>query len=241
MILSRLANALRQQDWLNVVIEILIVVVGIVLALQFDNWNEARKERDLEQVYLSRLASDIEGDIEGFKELRRIFQEKHDFIQEIKRTSDSALIRKDPENWVKRLRYSLYISLPSVRSATFDELAGSGRLAIIQDLDLRTELADYYAEYALISRILAQPIGRYKVLVYESFPGSLLYVWRTSESVTSPSLIFEGHDALRSHEGFRAAANAELGYAGDLVRYCNEFVRMGESLQARIAANIKST
>ncbi len=45
MILQRLATALRRQDWFTVVLEVFIVVVGILIALQVDNWNEARKER----------------------------------------------------------------------------------------------------------------------------------------------------------------------------------------------------
>jgi len=239
MILNRLANALREQNWFGVAIEILVVAVGIVLALQVDTWNESRKERNLEQVYLLRLYTDIQGDIEGFRELRRIFEEKFEFIEELKAKPASTLIHDDPETWVQRLRYSLYVSLPSVRSATFDELSGSGRLAIVQDLELRAELADYYAEYALMREILAQPIGNYKLLVYENFPGALLYSWRTAKSITTVEQVVEGQEKLRAHPGFQAAANAEAGYAGDLVRYCDAFIRVGENMQTLITANLQ--
>lgn len=241
MILNRLAEALREQNWLSVAIEILVVVVGIVLALQVDNWNETRKERNLEQGYLLRLAADIQGDIAGFKELRQIFQEKFEFIEQIKAAELPVQIEDDPKAWARRLRYSLFVSLPTVRSATFDELAGSGRLAIIEDLQLRSELANYYAQYRLMSEILARPIGAYKVLVYESFPGALLYTWRTTESITTVAEVLLGYETLRDRAGFQAAANAESGYAGDLVFYCDEFIRMGEDLQARISANIRGS
>jgi hypothetical protein len=138
------------------------------------------------------------------------------------------------------MRYSLFVSLPSVRSATIDELAGSGRLAIIQDLRLRSALANYYAEYTLMSRILAQPIGTYKVLVYESFPGALLYAWRTSESITTVQEVLEGYQVLLAQPGFEGAANAEVGYAGDLVLKCDEFIRMGEELRTLIAGSLKN-
>ena len=42
MILRRLTDALRKQDWFTVVIETLIVVLGVFLGLQVNNWNEAR-------------------------------------------------------------------------------------------------------------------------------------------------------------------------------------------------------
>lgn len=168
MILAKLAKALRQQNWSAVVIEIMIVVVGILFALQVDNWNENRIERNLEQIYLQRLTADIQVDIDGFKELRHIFQEKFEFTEELKAGVTREEIRRDPNSFVQRLRYSVFVALPPVRSATFDELAGSGQLAIIRDFALRSALANYYAEYDLMSEILAQPVGNYKLLVYES-------------------------------------------------------------------------
>ncbi len=55
MILRRLAEGVRQQDWFTVVVEVLIVVVGIFLGLQVDGWNKARQDRLLEQEYLERI------------------------------------------------------------------------------------------------------------------------------------------------------------------------------------------
>ena len=39
MILRRLTTALRKQDWFTVVIETLIVVLGVFLGLQVNNWS----------------------------------------------------------------------------------------------------------------------------------------------------------------------------------------------------------
>lgn len=51
MIIRRFVAALRQQDWATVVIEFLIVVAGIFVGLQVDDWNRTRvaalEERDL--------------------------------------------------------------------------------------------------------------------------------------------------------------------------------------------------
>ena len=58
MILHRLANAIREQNWFTVVLEVLIVVVGIFIGLQADDWNRARTNRNLEQQYLARLHAD---------------------------------------------------------------------------------------------------------------------------------------------------------------------------------------
>ena len=42
MILRRLTNAIRRRDWFTVVIETLIVVLGVFLGLQVNNWNVLR-------------------------------------------------------------------------------------------------------------------------------------------------------------------------------------------------------
>ena len=44
--------------------EIVLVVIGILIALQINNWNEARKARNKEIVYLNNIKSDLENSIE---------------------------------------------------------------------------------------------------------------------------------------------------------------------------------
>ncbi len=55
MILRRVAAAIRRQDWFAVLIEIAIVVIGVFIGLQVNNWNEARIERSQERAYLTRI------------------------------------------------------------------------------------------------------------------------------------------------------------------------------------------
>jgi hypothetical protein len=44
MILRKLSDAIRQQNWFTVILEISIVVVGIFIGLQVDEWNQNRLE-----------------------------------------------------------------------------------------------------------------------------------------------------------------------------------------------------
>lgn len=60
MILQRISTALRKQDWVTVVIETLIVVLGVFLGLQLGNWNEARAADQRRDEIIQALATDLE-------------------------------------------------------------------------------------------------------------------------------------------------------------------------------------
>lgn len=59
MILRRLSIALRKQDWVTILVETLIVVFGVFIALQVNNWNAARQQSALGGAYLSRMTDDL--------------------------------------------------------------------------------------------------------------------------------------------------------------------------------------
>lgn len=72
MILRRISTALRRQDWITVLIEIGIVVIGLLIGLQINNWNEARVEKQAERKFLERLHAEIiatEDDLGGFSDI----------------------------------------------------------------------------------------------------------------------------------------------------------------------------
>ena len=63
MILKKLAQAIRRQDWFQVVIEVMIVIVGIFIGLQAQALYEEQQDRELEKVYLERLLDDADASI----------------------------------------------------------------------------------------------------------------------------------------------------------------------------------
>ncbi len=63
MILRKLADAIAEQNWFTVVLEVLIVVVGIFIGLQVDDWSERRKESSLERGYIERLDAEVDANI----------------------------------------------------------------------------------------------------------------------------------------------------------------------------------
>lgn len=59
MIFRRFAANLRRQDWTAVAVELLIVILGVFIGLQVDNWNQARQERQRLTVLVQGMRADM--------------------------------------------------------------------------------------------------------------------------------------------------------------------------------------
>jgi len=59
MILQRLANSIRKQDWFTVLIETLIVVLGVFLGLQAQQWAGENQKKATEAKLVSQLHDEI--------------------------------------------------------------------------------------------------------------------------------------------------------------------------------------
>ena len=49
--------------------EIILVVIGILIALQINNWNEDRKNNTLERVFINNLITDLKSDVNHLNEV----------------------------------------------------------------------------------------------------------------------------------------------------------------------------
>jgi len=126
--------------------EIFLVVIGILIALQVNNWNEMRAERNLEQRYLQRLVEDLGTDIENLHlSIRSTDSRKAraEFLLNV--TQNHELIKENPTYFIKSVEYGGYTNNPVISDHTFEEIKSSGNLAIIQNEEIRTALSVYYS------------------------------------------------------------------------------------------------
>lgn len=121
--------------------EIFMVMVGILLALQVNNWNTDRADRVKERKYLRGFQSDLRIDLENLK----AFMED----KEVKASSALLLLRKaDPmsapdiqftDSVMDRL-FTWKTFNPSTK--TMDELIGSGNLSLIRNDSIKKVMLD---------------------------------------------------------------------------------------------------
>src|SRR5215217_3917941 len=73
MILRRLTENLRAQNWTAITIEFLIVVVGVFIGTQVANWNQGRLEKQAAQRMLIELAPELRSQLEFFESANAYF------------------------------------------------------------------------------------------------------------------------------------------------------------------------
>jgi hypothetical protein len=141
MLLRRLINRFRSQDWFAVGIEIVVLVLGIVLGLQATDWAEGRRQRGDELDYLQRLLADNEAnraELQRAEGADRLAAEK---ILSI--TQALADFAKEPDPDALHTTLCRWFVKPDIhlQRATYSELVSSGRLLLIHDQPLRAQLA----------------------------------------------------------------------------------------------------
>lgn len=123
--------------------EIILVVIGILIAIQLNDLNENRKEHKKELYFLKQLQDDINLDIQYLTKQDTIlgfFQSKQEEGLEIllKAKSVKDILRLD----------SLFIyqwNNIEVNKKTYDEMLNTSGIYIIKNKELLNQLNDYYA------------------------------------------------------------------------------------------------
>jgi hypothetical protein len=141
MIIRRIADAIRQENWFTVVLEILIVVAGIVIGLQGDDWNSLRKDRRDEQHYLNRLHDEM---LNAEKLSARLLNrriERQAIAFEILETvffDPQKTSLTESECFEVGSLHFFNIAVTGLSAA--EELTASGRMDILSDTELRAAL-----------------------------------------------------------------------------------------------------
>ncbi len=141
MMLQRLTDALRKQTWSTVLLEIMILVVGIFIGLQVDDWNRYRQDRNDEIIYLNRLHDELlNADKLSARVLdRRIERQQLLFgvLEVVFDDPDRQSLTADECMTAGSLHF--FNVVVSGLSAA-EELTASGRMSILLDAELRAAL-----------------------------------------------------------------------------------------------------
>ena len=140
MILRSLTRAVREQNYYAVFLEFLIVIVGIVVGFQVNEWAADRANREKEAVYLLRLNDAFDSILDeiqlSYEEIDAYYERTSNFLEGI-RNNDRE--RAQQGAWGPYgITEIIFIDL---QPAVLTELISTGDLQLISDSRLRAALA----------------------------------------------------------------------------------------------------
>jgi hypothetical protein len=161
MILRRLPQSLKEQNWTAIWIEFVLLVSGVFLGIQVANWNESRKESIQVSADLKNLAEDIRSDIIEIDETIAISTWRMSVLEALilKSTGERLPVSfklpngivqvpkiptyTDIENKSAGLVYVNIRTMDGNRS-TYDTIINTGGIRLIQDPELLEQIQSYY-------------------------------------------------------------------------------------------------
>jgi hypothetical protein len=224
MLLRNVVEQVTKRNWLAVAIELLIVIIGVFLGLQAQEWNQQREDRKREHAYIERLTVDfstIRGDL---KRCRAVYRDSIEAINLVSQVvedqigSNSTPVVEENDSLSSALIRMTAGDIPAGRSTTFVEMLSTGDLGIVRDVALREALVAY-DERAQVNRelwrSLRAELSSYGHPLYDNIKVNVHLDEEQISSISDYDL-----EAMSQEPGFRSMLNALIGMKGNIYELC---------------------
>ncbi len=137
--------------------EILLVVIGILIALQINNWNEYRKDRISELSFLTNLGHDLQNDIGLLDEIVSL---DSSILDDLRFTQHDLLNLEDIEEvrfTNSRFKYRFFIP----NKTTYENITSSGKIGLIQNDSIVELWMSYYRTAQTIRETTDESLKNY--------------------------------------------------------------------------------
>ncbi|MCY7339661.1 MAG: hypothetical protein LH465_06890 [Sphingomonas bacterium] len=149
LIVRRLVENLRAQQWLAVVIDLAIVILGVFVGIEVANWNERRQDRQEERRYYQQIIGDLDSDMATLATARErsfINDQSAEFV--LSSLADETIVRRQPGRFAMSIVRAGFLYLPQPSRQTYDELISTGNLRLLRAPEMKVAISRYYALFA---------------------------------------------------------------------------------------------
>ena len=217
MLLRRVTEHVRSQNWFAVFVDLLIVIVGIYLGLQASAWQESRRDEHRGQEILERLRADFEtigGEIDVALEYHWGIIEG---MNAVLAASETGIVAdEDRDRFVYGLDSALKYSAGGGNSNTYVDIRSSGQTFLIENPRLRSALSEYdnlHRESSLMFLQFWQAQRNHEIAFSQHFELSGTREWVDEAEVFFPGAV-ESFDieAMADDPDFRLASQRLADY-----------------------------
>ena len=170
MILRRITEHVKTQNWFAVGLDFIIVVVGVFIGIQVSNWNASRADRSNETLYLGYLAEDLQSDLRKIDDVYRVSEWRMSALAAVITTATGEpmpSIRAMPQGDVPIetvadyeptasqsviMAMSLLVTFDS-SDLTYSTLVSTGGVRLLRNQELTRGMQEYNAAVRDLQRI----------------------------------------------------------------------------------------
>jgi hypothetical protein len=243
MLLRRVTEHVKSQNWFAVFVDFVIVVVGVFIGIQVANWNEERINREEERILLERLRVDFERIKEDSERSLAYHKRMYTNMQTVVRAVRSKRLEEnDIAAFDQALILGIAFQTSADRSGTFTELMSSGRANILRDRNLLEELVDY-EDYLTTRFVFAQQY--YIDLAMGAVPGYVsafnyddnlqLNAELFANATETSELVSYDFDALSTDLAFENAAEQLMFVHSGFVLWRQRISERVDAIQQRLS------
>ena len=210
--------------------EIILVVIGILIALQINTWNEQRKQDKLESEYYCRLLEDVDLDIEHVEKLIEAAKDR------LKASNEAARLLQKDQSPLIEVGWQIALSIKAIyndfrpNNAAFEDLKSGANLNIIKDKSIIKSLNSYFNNVEGLTSVI-KVNGENAVSVYYAHDDSF------ANGKTQASLLYgrfiEGmerdvYDAITIDSSEVVSKNIKYRLYNEALRYISANTRQVE-------------
>ena len=221
--------------------EILLVVIGILIAIQINTWNNERMEKRKEHSVLIGLQETFSNNLENLNNILAMSRESFDSCNKmlsLMGPDASGYTTKEVDSLIDfMINYSTYD--PSV--GTLDDIINSGKLNIIQNPVLKANISDWSGLLNDVNKDIqiANDHTFNVFIIYlmdkinlKNVPVPKRLIKKTQLNITEPSHFPTNYDAIMRSKEFE---NLVDFHALNMLYLISEYLRIQDYLEANLS------
>jgi hypothetical protein len=168
MVIRRIREHVSGHNWFAVAIDLAIVIIGVFLGLQANNWNQQRVDAAQGRAYRAMLIDDL-------KENRQNLAMRIAYYGEVRTASLATLGRLEREGgdsgeqFLTDAYQASQIVPWALKRTTYDQIMSVGAMANIGNQQIQDQVANYYVGTEVAGANLA-PSSPYREIVRRALP-----------------------------------------------------------------------
>ena len=156
MLIRRVAEHMKAQNWTVVSLDFVLVVLGVFVGIQAANWNDEYQARERRTIALDRLHSEAEASVAYLRLVLQSFQRStkaRAFV--LSSVTNGSIADIAQEEMVQAVNYLAFYPPATPPRSVYDELIAAGQYSEIGDMDVRAAINSYYSALANLNSLLS--------------------------------------------------------------------------------------